>query len=30
MLVNKRTIFYYYTNFYIKKYFKQNKNFIRK
>ena len=30
MLVNKRTIFCYYTNFYIKKYFKQNKNFIRK
>ena len=26
MLVNKRTIFYYYT----KKHFKQNKNFIRK
>lgn len=31
MLANKRTIFYYYTNFfYIKKHFKQNKNFIRK
>ena len=30
MSVNKRTIFYCYTNFYIKKYFKQNKNFIRK
>lgn len=30
MLVNKRTIFYYYTNFYIKKHFEQNKNFIRK
>ena len=30
MSVNKRTIFYYYTNFYIEKYFKQNKNFIRK
>ena len=28
MLVNKRTIFCYYTNFYIKKHFKQNKNFI--
>lgn len=30
MLVNKRTIFYCYTNFYIKKYFKQGKNFIKK
>lgn len=30
VLANKRTIFYCYTNFYIEKYFKQNKNFIRK
>lgn len=30
MSVNKRTIFYCYTNFYTKKYFKQGKNFIKK
>lgn len=30
MSANKRTVFYCYTNFYIKKHFKQNKNFIRK
>lgn len=30
MLANKRTMFCYYTNFYIEKHFKLNKNFIRK
>lgn len=30
MSANKRTMFYYYTNFYIEKHFKLNKNFIRK
>ena len=30
MLANKRTTFNYYTNFYIEKHFKLNKNFIRK
>lgn len=30
MLANKRTMFYCYTNFYIEKHFKLNKNFIRK
>lgn len=30
MLANKRTVFYCYTNFCTKKYFKQGKNFIKK